>query len=989
MEFEMDRNERIKIARELVTLAKEISEHREREAFWWSPRMPIFKPQGLDGIRADSFDKLDGIFRKYRTNLSMTTSSGLPEEQARRNYDTYNGEFLVFLRDGKPVSLMNMNDSMLINLAGLKERNEDVKKAAARWLYVQNGCDDDRYKECCKEDFGDFAQYLEDGTLDDLRKSRAASVIVASNAHAKTEILKCAMYSYYGTIIYRKWDKKQKRYVRRSHVVVPVDCGTTSKGNEVLFAEDLEDHMQVKQFIIDQILDFFCNDKKKKRKTVFPIRLDNIKKYLGVDERQVKNEIAAGIESERRLRVAQEVYEFSGCEANMYCDSKKKDPYSYNVVYDDGRGRIEKIATSLVAYLTDSQKELVKHFTDQRAEGLSFGNYFNWGSNGRCYFQIHRNGEIQDISKIDDEATKEIYAIIDKMGYVCPDYSMGHCYRKEDTTFSDKNPPKVLTLIKKALRKGETAYLGLVNRDDKETNEEKFKRLSKAFNERSSGTLKRKGNIKLLMCLTHDPEDVAGMSTDRDWGSCYKLPTNLNEIKEKDLEYADENEQNREIYKDYYGLFGCQKMEGADICKKYNVRPTDLMKIINRIDDKITSGGSHYDTALKQVKYGGMVAYLIREDDTDIARPFARIAIKRFENDDGGFAFEAEKTVYGDAILADSCDFRELLESELAKSNQTTMKGDSTYHRNDADGYTDTEAFSMEKDLSLDQLCKSEWGIVLDSIQNSVRMKLTEQDLDKIIAAHQFPPPKGLFKAFEKKFGELSRAFMLRHKDIVDMDEYNVEHGIELEAVSKYKGEAPKTVAEMTNVVHTAMDDAKYSDDYGNMAEDGSLKFSGTVDAITLQDIQPLPFNLNKFVKIHLIGTFLRYYYINSVLSGDQPEVLEKYPNFALFEEGYRNYEFDEDLQEDVNTAIQDGVGEQNLIGYDVTIAVNLSGFAGDADRAVFALDGKFTYRYAKDESDVAYENTAVINTDDAGWQTKLRDFCEDLFDQIPSFYEY
>ncbi|MBR4315490.1 MAG: hypothetical protein IKP65_00770 [Alphaproteobacteria bacterium] len=46
-------------------------------------------------------------------------------------------------------------------------------------------------------------------------------------------------------------------------------------------------------------------------------------------------------------------------------------------------------------------------------------------------------------------------------------------------------------------------------------------------------------------------------------------------------------------------------------------------------DDDLNEGGEYYYTALNQVQYGGMCAYLIDKDDRDIERPYARIAIKR------------------------------------------------------------------------------------------------------------------------------------------------------------------------------------------------------------------------------------------------------------------------------------------------------------------------------------------------------------------------
>ena len=195
-------------------------------------------------------------------------------------------------------------------------------------------------------------------------------IITAKNASIKDEILKCAMYSYKGKIVYRKWNKKRKKYELRSHVVVPIDCGVTVKKNEVLFAQDVEEHMQLKQFIIKQILSFTCLNKK--QKPTVDIQLDNIKRMFGIykynDPYMTEQQgIAASSEKKRILlaritdRIAQEVYEFSGCEGNLYSDKKKTDPCSYDVVYDDGRdsGLLQSIARRIVSALTERQKKIM------------------------------------------------------------------------------------------------------------------------------------------------------------------------------------------------------------------------------------------------------------------------------------------------------------------------------------------------------------------------------------------------------------------------------------------------------------------------------------------------------------------------------------------------------------------------------------------------------------------------------------------------------
>ena len=794
--------------------------------------------------------------------------------------------------------------------------------------------------------------------------------IIASNADAREEILKCAMYSYCGRIIYRKWDKKERRFVRRSHVVVPIDCGVTSRGNEVLFAEDVQENMQVKQFIIRQILDF--ENLKEKRKTAFPIKLDNIKRMLGI--RKVTEEesgMAAGANRVRNLvagelaRIAQEIYEFSGCEGHLYSDRKMRNPNSYEVV---GTIAEERVANRIVAALTESQKQMTEHFTKQRAEGLSFGDYFQWDSNGRCYIPLSSGGVVQDLSKMNDDDSKEIYEILKKEGYVCPDYATGYCYKESDTDFSAKNAPKVLTILRKALK------------NDKAT----FERLSKSFNERGSGALKRRGTLRLLMCITHNPEDIAGMSTDRDWVSCMRLPSSPEEVSKDNLmTFANKSKKVFNVFADYYGLFGRQKKSIDEIANESGFDVPTIKSLIRQINYKITEGGQYYTTALKQVKYGGMVAYLIREDDRNIDKPLARLAIKRFENGDGGFSFEPESIVYGDNAIAESCDFEKALKRELDKSNKTTEKGGSQYHRSDGHSWSDASTFTKGNGVTVDELCSMDWSKVYDVIRKQ-KPRLTEKDLDRMIDAHKFAPPKGLFVLFAKFCGELSDEFVERHADLIDIDLYNYENGIDIIPMEHYDGDdAPRSKDEMNEQIRQSLERTRYGDDYGSVHDSKPLFYGMLPPLVDMLDRDDLPDEVRNTCANLVISALKDYY--DSI---DEQEFKDKFRNFAMFEEAFFDGTLDDNEQWAVNDSISDSLSYDGQIEYEIKVnVVDVLGY--DEADSIYVLHGEFAY-YRSDTDNgkvVAYSNETVINTEDAGWKKKLDGFTEDLFDQIPDFY--
>lgn len=109
--------------------------------------------------------------------------------------------------------------------------------------------------------------------------------------------------------------------------------------------------------------------------------------------------------------------------------------------------------------------------------------------------------------------------------------------------------------------------------------------------------------------------------------------------------------------------------------------------------------GMYKETPLKQVKYGGMVAYLIFDDDKNIEHPIARIAIKRLVNelDENAYIFVSENRVYGEIDTAKNANMLEKLNQLLEKSNKITGKSPGIYNRKDEDSYSDSKINEVVK----------------------------------------------------------------------------------------------------------------------------------------------------------------------------------------------------------------------------------------------------------------------------------------------------
>ena len=143
--------------------------------------------------------------------------------------------------------------------------------------------------------------------------------------------------------------------------------------------------------------------------------------------------------------------------------------------------------------LTDAQKRLVDDYTYNRKEGLTFGPIFK---EERTYFPL------KSIKKSNIEIPEEIEKTLDNNGFYITDYRAGIAMKK-----SKPGEPKDLNQIK----------IGKILQRLNQTN------LLKQFNERLGTSKKDIQNINFELCITHNPYDIAGMSTDRNWTSCMNL----------------------------------------------------------------------------------------------------------------------------------------------------------------------------------------------------------------------------------------------------------------------------------------------------------------------------------------------------------------------------------------------------------------------------------------------------------------------------------
>lgn len=117
-----------------------------------------------------------------------------------------------------------------------------------------------------------------------------------------------------------------------------------------------------------------------------------------------------------------------------------------------------------------------------------------------------------------------------------------------------------------------------------------------------------------------------------------------------------------------------QQKEAEDMYVVISQDPHDLAKM--SYDRSWTScmelgEGAYHTSVFCEVEKGGLVAYLIKGDDTEIEDPIARIHIRRFDSADGKSVAKAETSVYGEDIEG----FQETVDAWLNNMNSNYAPG--------------------------------------------------------------------------------------------------------------------------------------------------------------------------------------------------------------------------------------------------------------------------------------------------------------------------
>jgi hypothetical protein len=319
-------------------------------------------------------------------------------------------------------------------------------------------------------------------------------------------------------------------------------------------------------------------------------------------------------------------------------------------------------------------------------------------------------------------------------------------------------------------------------------------------------------NQELLNDLNKAIEDAGFTVTDLKNGyaqkqnnkNLFSIGRILNDLEKKDLKktesdyqigsistakYNDEIRMTNKYWSDLKNSFNTRgTASNLEVVISKNIHDIGSMSTGRGWQSCMTLGiGSHHEDIYCEVKYGGFVAYLIRENDKDIERPIARIHIRRFDNKKGKFIAIPEESIYGEDVP----EFLEVVKNWIKSKQGTIQPG--PYKRvggKYSDTWGDTKQAFIPPDLKdVETIIKwlNKWmskskkeqakyyPYFLNTIQSYFQSKETfpkEFNVnlkDYLFGNTTFPTGKNNFNQNTEQF---LPAFAIKNPDLINQDEF-------------------------------------------------------------------------------------------------------------------------------------------------------------------------------------------------------------------------
>ena len=291
-------------------------------------------------------------------------------------------------------------------------------------------------------------------------------------------------------------------------------------------------------------------------------------------------------------------------------------------------------------------REYVKGWDKSRYEDIFMSGKYKTDKNGyRIFLDIKQE---QPKERQHGDTERMISDHLKSIGYEVEDYIKGLAYKSDN--------PKRKIKIGKLLNKSNQTFFHYFQNDP----------------------VRQSTKSEFMVVISRHPYDIAGMSTNRGWESCMRLPDpdapNRREIDYDEIEFND-----HEGYSDHIAEMGYYSDNNGDWFKEgeeeedeegnpipvgydpYEIHWDDYYRwwMDNEIEfqqellaDEPDEGGEYHHYVASDVQYGTLIAYAVKRNDPDIKNPTCRVLIKPFLNiaDSNKVVFGVENKVYGEPM---------------------------------------------------------------------------------------------------------------------------------------------------------------------------------------------------------------------------------------------------------------------------------------------------------------------------------------------------
>lgn len=331
-----------------------------------------------------------------------------------------------------------------------------------------------------------------------------------------------------------------------------------------------------------------------------------------------------------------------------------------------------------------------------------------------------------------------------------------------------------------------------------------------------------------------------------------KPPVKILRVLSKKLIFKDKNkEKYNELKEKFETRLTSNRKENINckICITHNPFDVGLMSTNrNWTSCMDLIDGFYKTTPLKQIQYGGMCAYLIKEDDVEVKDPIARIAIKRLiGKNPNDFIFASENKIYGDESFAKELKFDKNVNKILDESNYFTSGSSNEFNRKDRGCYSDSD---------LDKIYRFDFSSINEMIKyiNKHKSLLNKEIFYKGLSLFNGIEKYLMNDTFIKEFkDELNWEYISKHCKLYEAFIEKYKNDINWDSIVKYQDLSEDFIEK-----HKKLIDWNYISEYQRLSESFIEKHIRKINWNFISEHQKLS---ESFIKKH--KRLVNWYYIS------------------------------------------------------------------------------------------------------------------------------